>query len=263
MKLTLSIIIVSYNTEKLTIRCIKSIDKHKPKFPYEIVVVDNASTDGSVVLLQKLKNKTLTIIKNKTNQGFSKANNQGIAKADGEFILLLNSDTEIIDDCLTTLVTFAKEHNDAGVVAPQLLNADRTVQASIFRLPTISRAVSQYLLKNRGILTKYSLSGDKAIKVESVVGAAFLITPQSRKKVGVLDEKYFMYFEDLDYCKKVNENNLAVYYLPYAQVIHLHGASGKGSVNNLLIESSKKYFGIVRYYLYTFVLWIGQKYGEN
>jgi GT2 family glycosyltransferase len=260
-KITLSIIIVSFNTEKLTVRCIQSIVKHKPSFAYEIVVVDNGSSDGSVEGIKKLKLANLTLITSQTNLGFSKANNKGIKAAQGEYILLLNSDTEIIDTSLEELVAFAREHQDAGVVAPQLLNKDKTVQASIFRLPTIWRAVSQYIFKNKGILSKYSLSFTQV--VESVVGAAFLITPKALKKVGMLDEKYFMYFEDLDYCKKVNEAGLFVYYFPDTHVIHIHGASGTPGINNLLVESSKKYFGIVRYYIYTFVLWLGQKYGTN
>lgn len=262
-RVTLSIIIVSYNTQKLTVACIKSIIKHKPAFPFEIIVIDNASTDNSVSEIKKLGIKNLLLLENENNEGFSKANNMGLELSYGEYALLLNSDTEIIDASLTQLVNFAKQTKDAGIVAPQLLNPDKTVQPSIYKLPTISRAIAQYIFKRKGILNKYSLEGAASFVVESVVGAAFLITPVARKRVGELDEKFFMYFEDLDYCRRVNSKGLKVYYLPDVHLIHVHGASGKGGVNTLLIESSKKYFGIVRYYLYTFVLWFGQKYGTN
>jgi GT2 family glycosyltransferase len=123
----------------------------------------------------------------------------------------------------------------------------------------VTRAISQYWLGKNAILDKYSLDGEHEYTVESVVGAAFLITPKARRQVGMLDEKYFMYFEDLDYCRRVQEKGLLTYYVPYITVVHVHGASGTGEVNKMLVESSKKYFGTFWYYLYTFILWSGQK----
>jgi GT2 family glycosyltransferase len=253
----LSIIIVSFNTKQLTLECIKSIHKFAPNFSYEIVVVDNASTDGSAEILRKLEK--VTFIQNKKNYGFSKANNIGMRAAKGEYFLLLNSDTLITNPIFEKLVNFADSCPDAGVIAPRLLNTDGSTQASIFRLPTLSRAIFQYWLGKQGILDKYAVDTGDEVIVESVVGAVFLITPKARKAVGLLDEKYFMYFEDLDYCRQIRLHDLKIYYLPQVVVVHHHGASGNSSVSSLLIDSSKKYFGTIRYYLYTFVLWSGQK----
>ncbi len=260
MSIDLSIIIVNYNTKDLLIACIDSILRVNPKLEYEIIVVDNASSDGSQDVLAKLVSKKLRLIQHKSNLGFAKANNTGIKKALGKYIFLLNSDTLVKRGTLETLVEFAKKNLSVGLAAPQLFNLDGTVQPSVFRFPTIGRAIRQYWFGEKGILDKHYPSSNKPVLVEAVVAAAFLITPQVLSKVGLLDEKYFMYFEDLDYCKRVNEAGLGVYYLPTSEVIHYHGASGKGSLaNKYLISSSKKYFGIFRYYIYTFILWSGQK----
>jgi len=227
-----SIIIINFNTDKLVRDCIASIKKNTKKVKYEIIVIDN-SID---------------------NRGFARANNIGIGKAQGEYILLLNSDTTIKPGAIDLLIEFAKGHEDAGVVVPRLLNTDGSVQASCFRLPTVSRAVQQYFFEKKGLLDKYIPETET---VEAAVMAAFLITPKTLEKVGKLDEKYFMYFEDLDYCRRVNKVGLKIYYFLEAEVVHIHGASG--GKNKYLIESAKKYHGLLVYYTYTFILWLGQK----
>ena len=261
--MNLSIIIVNFNTKKLLLRCLNSIFTSKPKIKYEMIVVDNGSTDGSVAALYKIKNQSrrcrtkIKIIRNKENLGFAKANNQGIKRAKAEFILLLNSDTEVKKAAIDKLYYFAKETTDAGVVGPRLLHPDKKVQASVYRLPTISRAIRQYWLGKKSLLDKYAPRLDRPEEVEAIVGAAFLITPEARKRVGLLDERYFMYFEDLDYCRRVKELGLKVYYLPTAKVIHQHGASA-GKMK-FLVSSSKIYHGVLKHYLFNFILWSGQK----
>ncbi len=253
----LSIIIVSYNTSEFTVSCIRSIEKFSPKCTYEIIVVDNASTDKSVENLMKLGSK-IVLIQNSENLGFSKANNIGIRKSKGEYVFLLNSDTILVEQIFDELIAISVSEKKAGVVAPQLLNLDKSIQSSIYRLPTIVNAMKQYWFGMKNVLDKYAVKAGKPLIVESVVGAAFLITPEARKKVGLLDEKYFMYFEDLDYCRAINSSGLFIYYVPNIHIVHIHGASGTSRVNDLLVESSKKYLGF-GYYFYTFVLWSGQK----
>jgi GT2 family glycosyltransferase len=241
----LSIIIVNYNTKQLTLGCIDSIYKSAPKINFEIIVVDNASSEAIPI------SKRHQVIKNKENLGFAKANNQGIAKAKGKYILLLNSDTKVRPGTIEKLLGFAKSHTDAGVVVPRLLNSNGSVQPSVYRFPTLWRA---FVPKS---LEKYV---PKKEVVEVAVMAAYLITPQALKKVGRLNEKYFMYFEDFDYARKLKQAGLKIYYLEKAEVVHIHGASG--GVNQMLIESSKKYHGLWEYYLFTFILWTGQKLGK-
>ncbi len=254
MKIDLSIIIVSFNTKKLTTECVGSIIKSKPKVSYELIVVDNGSTDGSAAALRQLR---LKLIENKDNVGFAKANNQGIKIAKGKYIMLLNSDTKVERDSIDGLYNFAVSHIDAGVVGPRLINADGSVQGSVFRLPTISGAVRQYFLGQKELLDKYAPKGDEPVVVEAIVMAAFLITPLAIQKVGLLDERYFMYFEDLDYCRRVNKSGLKIYYLPQTEIIHYHG--GSGGKTDYLVASSKIYHGVVNHYFFNFIIWFGQK----
>lgn len=259
----LSIIIISYNTEKLTLSCLRSLDKYPYSGKFEVIVIDNRSSDSSV---EKIKNFTpkeykLKLIQNENNSGFAKANNQGIRKSSGKYVLLLNSDTEVTKNALNAIVEFAGKHQDAGVVAPKLLNRDKTVQKSVFYLPTIKRAINQYIFGKHNMLDKYAPKVKKPIEVECVVGAAFLITPSARKHVGLLNENYFMYFEDLDYCRAVRKHNLKVYYLPNTKIIHIHGASGNASAEQFkrLVNASKIYHGLIKHYIVQFIIKVGQK----
>lgn len=256
----LSIIIVNYNTKEITKNCLLSLEKYPLNKKFEVILVDNASMDGSADTFKKFRSSKFkfTFIENKDNLGFSKANNQGIKKSSGEYILLLNSDTLVKKDSLNTLLEFAETHEDAGVVAPRLLNKDLSIQPSVFRFPTLMRTIRQYWFGVKGLTDKYAPKESGHQKVDIVVGAALLITPLAIKKVGLLDERYFMFFEDFDYCRRVHEAGLAIYYLPEAKIIHLHGKSGaKVSANNdqwkRLIPGSKIYHGKVVHYLKWFV----------
>lgn len=261
----LTVIIVNYNTKRLTAECIKSIREEGSRLKTEIIVVDNASTDGSRNLLRRIqKDANLRLIENKENLGFARAVNQGIKEASGKFILLLNSDTKVKKFSLGRMVKFAQERHDAGVVGARLLNPDGSIQPSCFRFPTIINAIKEFWLGQRGAFGKYAPKGKRPVEVDVVVGAAFLITPQARKDVGLFDERYFMYFEDIDYCRRVKKAGLKVYYLPEAEVVHYHGMSGKAVADEKnqwrrLIPGSKTYHGTVKHYLLTFVLWLGQK----
>lgn len=261
----LSIIIPNYNTSDLVIECVHSIIKSEPKVSYEIIVVDNGSIDDSVEKLKKEFGNKVTIVANKTNKGFSKACNQGISRATGKYKLLLNSDTLVLPNSLDSLVKFASATKNLGVVGSQLLNKDKSVQPSCFRLPTLARTFRQYWLGRKGILEKFAPNSEESVEVEAVVGASFLITPKALDLVGYLDERYFMYFEDLDYCRRVWKKGLKVYYLPVSKVIHYHGESGKGETDGenqwrRLIPSSKIYHGIIKHSLITFIIWSKTKF---
>ncbi len=199
----LSIIIVNLNNKDLILDCIDSIQKEGSGIDLEIIVVDNGSTDGSVNALRKIQipKSKLKIIENKENLGYAKANNQGIKKAKGKYILLLNSDTLVKKTSLGKLLDFAEEKDDAGVVGPKLLNIDGSLQPSCFNFPTIKNAIKEYWFGKEGLFEKFAPAGDKPSEVEAVVGAAFLIFPKALKKVGILDERYFAYFEDIDFCR--------------------------------------------------------------
>jgi GT2 family glycosyltransferase len=258
-----SLIILNYNTCDITKQCLESIKQYVNLKNNQVIVVDNGSSDGSIDIIKQFK--WVKLIENGANVGFSKGNNAGIKQALGEYVLLLNSDTEFIDkQTLARLVAFAKAHPDAGAVVPQLLNSDKTIQSSVFKLPTVSRAIREYWLGQAGAFQKYTPRGDQPEVVEAAVMAAMLIPRPTLDKVGLLNEQYFMYFEDLDYCRAIIGAGLKTYYLPDAKVMHHHGASGKNVAQpadqwKRLIPSSKIYHGELMHYLINIVLWLGQK----
>ena len=255
----LSIIIVNYNTANITLDCLRSIEKYPFSHSFEVILVDNNSQDGSKEIFSKFKTKKFKFkyIYRNNNLGFSKANNIGIKNSQGEFVLLLNSDTEVIKNSLDMFLSQAQKLNNAGVVGCKLLNSDKSIQESVFNLPSVGRSISQYIFKSNEDLNKYYPKTNLPKEVESVVGAAFLITPQALKKLGGLDEKYFMYFEDLDYCRKARASGFKVYYLPEVKIIHHHGAS-KGDWKKM-INSSKLYHGALVHYIIFLITWFGQK----
>ncbi len=255
-----SIIIVNYNTKRFIIPCIKSIERFAPK-DTEIIVVDNASTDGSVEELKTIT-KNLKLIANKENLGYAKAVNRGIKSSHGDYLFILNPDTKLTDGAVDELLTFSETHEDAGVVAPQLLNPDGFVQPSCYHEATVFSAIKEYFLGIKGAYDKYVPRGDTPTRVDAVVGAAMFVPLSTVKKVGLLDERFFMYFEDLDYCRRVRLSSLRVYYLPKARVYHEHGAVTRTvpeKARKWLINSSKIYHGLVKHTLLTIVLWLGQK----
>lgn len=255
----ISIIIINFNTKDLLVSCLNSVLISSPKVKYEIIIVDNGSTDGSVEAVEKFKKKNINIIQNENNYGFAKANNQGIKKASSKYILLLNSDTYVKKETIDKMYEFAKKTSDAGVIGAKLLNPNGTSQASCFRFPSYKNAINQYWFGKERLLDKYFPSGDQPSEVDAVVGAAFLITPQALKKVGLLDEKYFFFYEDLDYCRRVSRVGLKVYFLPSALVVHHHGST-VSKINSAdkswekLIPGSKIYNGLIKHYLINFII---------
>lgn len=264
-KIDLSIIVVNFNTKKVTASCVRSIKKSKLRHRHEILVVDNGSTDGSSKVLKKLeKNKDINkLIMNKNNRGFAKANNQALKISKGKYKLLLNSDTVVKKGAIEKMLDFAEKKGDVGVVGPKLILKDGFVQKSVFNFPTIANAIKEYWLGKLNTYSSYVPKADKPVVVDAIVGAVFLITPKAFKKVGMLNEKYFMYFEDMDYCREVSRKGLKTYYLPNVKIRHLHGASGKkmrrDEVYQMLNLSSKNYHGKLRHFIIQFILWSGQK----
>ncbi len=266
---TLSIVVVNLNTKDLTVGCIRSIQKEAGDLSFEVLLTDNGSSDGSVAAFKKInkepywKNR-FTLILNDSNTGYAKANNQGIRKAKGKYILLLNNDTVVHKNALQELVKFAESNLDAGVIGSRLLNIDGSLQMSCYHFPTITNAVKEYWFGKKGLFEKFAPAGNDPITVDSVVGAAFLITPEAKKRVGILDERYFAYFEDIDYCRQTWKNGLKVYYLPSSVITHYHGATFKKLADESqrwkkLIPSSKVYHGLFKHYLINAILWAGQK----
>lgn len=248
-------------------KCLQSVFRERSSIEngLEVIVVDNASSDDSPKMIEeKFPEVKLTV--NKDNLGFSKAVNQGLRLAKGESVLLLNSDTYLPKDSLKKLLSFEKKVGPA-VIGTRLLNPDGSIQPSVFKLPTIKRAILEYWLGKKGYFSKYAPEGENPQEVEAVVGGVMLISREILDKVGMFDERYFMYFEDLDFCRRVRKAGFKIYYLPEVEIIHEHGASGKSlaSAENQwkrLIPSSKIYHGKLKYYLISLIIWLGLKKGK-
>jgi GT2 family glycosyltransferase len=267
--LILSIIVVNMNTKDLTVECLRSVEKETKNIQFEVLLTDNGSNDGSVEAFQKISKETFwkdkfTLILNDSNTGYAKANNQGIRRAKGKYILLLNNDTVVHKNSLQNLLKFAEETPDAGVIGSKLLNIDGTLQMSCFNFPTIKNAILEYYLGKKGLFEKFAPKGDLPSTVDSVVGAVFLMTPKAIEEVGILDERYWAYFEDIDYCRQCWKHGLKVYYLPDSVITHYHGATFKKMSNETerwkrLIPSSKIYHGLIGHYIINLIIWSGQK----
>lgn len=264
-----SIIIVNWNTKELLRKCLKSLSQNSnfKSQNYEVIVVDNGSSDGSREMVNNFKvpdsRFKIQLIENGQNLGFAKAVNRALRQAQGEVFLLLNSDTQVKPGSLEKLIEFESLVRPA-VIGARMLNPDGTVQGSCFYLPTVKRAILDYWLRKKNYFSKYAPSGNKPVEVEAVSGGAMMISKAVVEKIGMFDERYFMYFEDLDYCRRARASGIKTYYLPSAGVVHAHGASGKNLVSSenqwrRLIPSSKVYNGVIRHYLINLIIWLGQK----
>jgi N-acetylglucosaminyl-diphospho-decaprenol L-rhamnosyltransferase len=246
----LSVVIVSWNVRDLLRQCLGTLADSHP-LSLEVIVVDNASADDSVDML-RAEFPTVRLIANSDNRGFPAANNQGIAVAQGRYVLLLNSDTEVVGGALATMIAFADAQPDVGVVGPQLLNPDGSVQSSRRRLPTWATAFfeSTWLqpYAPRRLLERYYVldQPDHAIlDVDWVKGAALMARREAIEQVGLLDEGFFMYSEELDWCRRFREAGWRVVYLPTAQITHHEGKSSEQVLpaRHIYFQTSKvRYF---------------------
>ena len=238
----LSIVIVNWNVRDLLRRCLHSIiSSFQPptsNFQIEVIVVDNASSDGSVAMVEE-EFPQVRLIANSENVGFTVGNNQGIAASRGRYIMLLNPDTEIVGDALATMVEYLDDHPQAGALGPQLLNPDGSIQSSRRRFPTLATAflestvLQQWFPHNR-VTRHYYMADrpdDEVQEVDWVTGACLLVRRETVEQVGLLDEGFFMYSEELDWCRRMKAQEWKVVYLPTARVIH-YGAQSSEQVKS-------------------------------
>jgi GT2 family glycosyltransferase len=247
----LSIVIVSWNVRDLLRQCLRSIPSDLQTCKLEIIVVDNVSTDGSAEMV-RTEFPDARLIVNTENRGFPAANNQGIAIAEGRYVLILNPDTEVVGDALAAMMAYADENPDVGAVGPQLLNEDGSVQSSRRRFPTLATALfeSTWLqpCAPRRLLARYYVQeqpNDATLDVDWVKGAALMARREAIEQVGPMDEGYFMYSEELDWCKRFKDAGWRVVYLPTAQVVHYGGKSSDQVVTSRHIHfqtSKVRYF---------------------
>lgn len=239
----LSVIVVNWNTQDLLVACLRSLAAFSlaaadAQAAVEIIVVDNASTDGSPARVRR-DFPHVRLIENPHNLGFAAANNLGIQASRGEFVLLLNSDAAVTPGALTNLVQFMQQCPPAGLAGPRLINPDGSFQASFAAFPTLTSELLLATRLARWVIGPYAPSPTPRVRsgrfsasfieaarpVDWIAGAAMLARRRAIEQVGGLDEGYFMYSEETDWCWRFWRHGWQVWYLPHVAVVHHGGAS--------------------------------------
>ena len=257
-----SIIIPTWNTAEVTKKCIQSIQNNLKDFSYEIIIIDNGSTDNTIEVLSKIKD--LKLIKIKENLGFAKANNIGLKKATSDYVVFMNSDIELINNSLLEMVKYLKNNKEIGLIGPKFLNPDMSPQASVFPPQTCLNAFKEFWLGQKDAYSKYIPKFDTPTKVSYISGGCIAINKKYFEKIGKWNEKYFFYYEDMDLCRQVTKTNKDIVFYPKCLIIHRHGASGVKLADSQnqwrrLIPSSIKFNGFVKHYIINIIIWSGQK----
>ncbi len=259
----LSIIIVSWNVSRLLYDCLQSVAVNKGALAVEVIVVDSASSDDTPEMIVR-EFPWVYLIACDENVGFPRGNNMGMERANGRFILLLNPDTQIVGNALQNMVTYLETHLETGMIGPQLLNSDGTVQSSRRRFPTLRTAFFESTwfepVAPKSILRRFymqDVDDDETSQVDWVVGACMMTRQEIVKGVGGMDEAYFMYSEELDWCRRIKQAGWDVIYLPEAKVVHHYGKSSDQAVTHRHINFNRaklRYFRKYHGRFPTFVL---------
>lgn len=253
----LRIVVVSWNVEKLLGKCLRTLAHACDGLEWDAVVVDNASSDESVNVAKTIADQSMgriRVIANTDNRGFAKACNQGMDGSDSRYVLLLNPDAECAALSLTRFVRIADQRPHAGILGPRITYPDGTYQPSVRRFPTVWDQAGillklHHLFLGARVFSRYfadDLDREREQRVDQVMGACFLIRRGVIDRIGGLDERYFIWFEEVDYCRMAVKNGWDVLYVPSVSVIH-HGGQSFGQVFSLkkqtmFDESLLKYF---------------------
>lgn len=239
----LSVIIVNWNTKELLSRCLSLVYDTVTNLECEVFVVDNASQDGSAAMVRRFFPQT-RLLENEENVGFARANNQAIKESRGRYILLLNSDTFVMEGTIERMVAFMDAHPEAGVAGCRLYYPNGKLQLSCTSFPTL--ATEFYLLTSldrlfprNPVLGRYWMTYwdfNSVREVDVVLGAFIIVRSQAMEEVGLLDESFFMYSEELDWCYRFKEKGWKIYYMPYAEAIHIGGASTEKVKAEMILE---------------------------
>lgn len=237
--MNLSIVVVSWNTCELLASCLRSVYETAGDLAFEVFVVDNASTDGSAEMVLG-QFPQVRLITNRQNLGFARANNQAIRESRGRLVLLLNSDTEVRRGALQALIAFMDSHPQAGAAGARLLNADGSLQPSCHPMLTPWREFWR-LLFLEGIYRRatYDMAHwdvHAPREVEVIKGACLMLRREALDQVGLLDESYFMYTEEVDLCYRLRRVGCKLYWVPQAEVVHYGEASSRKVADAMYVQ---------------------------
>jgi GT2 family glycosyltransferase len=251
--LELSVTICSWNTQDDLRACLQSLDERRDEASFEVIVIDNASSDGSPDMVEQ-EFPWVRLYRMTTNLGFTGGHNFALQERSAPHAFLLNSDTVVHPDALATLLQFHSQHPEAGIIGPKLLNPDGSLQFSCRRFPNPWAALFRNtflgrLFPNNRFTKRYlmqDLEHDKAQSVDWVSGAAMFASKDFIDKVGVLDDHYFMYSEDVDWCWRAWKNGFKVMYCPDAVITHAIGKSTDKVANKMIIRFHKSMYRFYR-----------------
>ncbi len=250
----LSIVIVSWNVRDLLQTCLESLRPEWERTWAEVIVVDNASSDGTPDLVRD-QYPAVRLIANLANRGFGAANNQGMAAASGRYILLLNPDTVVLPGALEALVGFLEAHPRVGLAAPRLLNPDGSLQRNAFRFPGLLQ-VALDLFPVHPRLMDSALNGryrrepqaTGPFSIDHPLGAALLVRHEIWEATGGFDEDYFMYAEEVDWCWRIHQAGWMIWQVPEARIIHYGGQSTRQVPDWMFIELWRARYRFFRRY---------------
>jgi GT2 family glycosyltransferase len=267
-----SIIIVSWNAKQYLLDCLQSLVGTINGYSQEIIVVDNASSDDSPNAVAS-QFPQITLIKNEDNLGFAKANNIGIRKSIGRYLCLINSDVVVLNNCIKAMIDFMEQHPGAGMAGPKILNPDRSLQVSCRHFPSIWNNLCQATGLNKVFpksdffsepFMKY-WTHDQVRKVDVLTGCFWMVRRKALEKVGLLDEDFFFYGEDLNWCKRFHDAGWDVVFYPKAEAIHFGGASSSNAPIRFYLELQKadllywrKHNGVIGRLSYTIIILLRQ-----
>lgn len=242
----LSYIIVNWNTKEFLSKCLQSLASQAAGHDSEIIVVDNASSDGSQVFVQN-QFPQVKLIQNKENLGFAKANNIGIKNSSGKFLVFINSDIKVLNGCVDSMLAYMNEYLEIGMLGPQILDSHGNIQRSCMGFPTLwntfCRAMSLDSLFPKSklfgayLMTFWPHNTTRAVDVLN--GCFWMVKRAALDQVGLLDERYFIYAEDKDWCKEFWNSEWKVVFFHQAQAIHYGGASSSNAPIRFYIEMQR------------------------
>ncbi len=263
---SISIVIVTWNGKKVVSQCLESLRRYGENRSVEILVVDNGSTDGTAEHIRR-EFPFAKLIVNPSNLGFARANNIGIAQSTGEFVCLVNSDVEVPEGCLEKTVEFMEQNPSIGVLGPKMVLPDGTIGQSCMGFPTVwnwfCRALALDTLfpgsKLSGGYLRTDFRYDRIEDVEVLTGWFWMVRREALDEVGLLDERYFMYGEDIDWCKRFHQAGWRVVFYPGAYAVHHCAASSANAPTRFYIEmhrANMQYLAKYHNWLIRFGFWL-------
>ena len=248
----LSIVVVTWNAKSVALECLDSLSKLQSSIPSEIIVVDNASTDGTPEATNA-GFPQVQLIRNQSNLGFAKANNTGIAASKAKYICLLNSNVVVPAGCFETMLTYMEHNPDIGVLGPKMINPNGGVGHSVARFPTVWNTLCCALALHKVFRQSTALGGymmegfpyDRIEDVEVLTGWFWMVRRGALEEVGGLDERFFMYGEDIDWCRRFHNAGWRVVFYPEAEALHYGAASSAQAPTRFYVEmqrANQQYF---------------------